>query len=689
VASINDSSVLEFTRLASRYAAARLPWKGVSMPSGCKWVLVSSALALLLLLLRPTPLLADDWRPVAPEDLALKDNPKQPGADAMVLYRQVDVDAKNASVINYLQIKIFTAAGVKEQSDVELPYDRSEESIQNLRARTIQPDGTVTEFTGQAFDKEIVKGEGIKYLAKTFTLPDVHPGSIIEYRYREQYDDSYYWSIEWAVQHHLYTREALFSIKPDPSSYAPALLYRLYNLPSTIKPQNHGNGVYTLDVRDVQGIEQEQLMPPESVLESKVKFYYHSLDEPDQETTLQYWNRVAKKWNASVDKFVDKKKQMDEAISQIVAPNDSPEQKLRKIYDRTLQIRNLDYEDDKTEKEDKQENIKPNDNVDDVLKHGYGHGIEINWLLIALSRAAGLEAADLRVASRNVYLFVPEQEASEELNDELVWVHAGDKDYYLDPAAHFYGFAQLPWDETGVGGVRISKDGAQIINTPAPSGSDNTIVRHAEVQVDSSLGMSGTLKADFTGQEAATLRSENRKEDENGRKKALGEDIKGWFPVGGTFQVTSISNWDDVEKPLHVEGNFTVPASSSSSFQRLLLPIEVFPTGEYSAFQPQTRVNSVYFAYPYERTDDLVISAPLGYTVQSLPPNQDVNRGAVIYSIGATKTSSGIEVKRHLLINGILYDKGDYPALRAFFSTVKTDDDAQALLQNGPTAQKN
>ncbi|HKQ88774.1 MAG TPA: DUF3857 domain-containing protein [Candidatus Acidoferrales bacterium] len=641
----------------------------------------------LLLVCVPSRLKADDWHIVSPDDLTLKDNPKQPGADAMVLYRQVDVDAKNASVMNYLQIKIFTDAGVKDQADVELRYDKSRESIQGVQARTIQPDGTITEFNGQTFDKEIVKGHGIKYLAKTFTMPNVHPGSVIEYRYREQSDDSYYWNLEWVVQHGLYTREARFSIKPDPSDYAPELLYRLYNLPDAIKPQKQGNGIYTLTIQDVPGIVAEDYMPPASVLESRVAFYYRNPDEPDRETTAQYWNRVGKKWNAQVEKFIDKKKELSEEVSHIVANGDSPEQKLQKIYARTLQIRNLSFEDEKSAKEAKQENIKDNNNVVDVLKHGYGGGVDINWLLMGLARAAGFDAADVRVAPRNSTIFDPNHQASVELSAELVWVHAGSKDYYLDAAAHYYGFNQLPWYETEAGGIKLTKDGAQIINTPDPAAADNTIVRHADVQLDRNMGMTGTLKVDFTGQEASSIRMDNRQEDEAGRKTNLADEIKAWLPLGATFQVTSIANWDDVEKPLHVEGTFAVPATSSIAYQRLLLPLEIFQTTEYGGFQSQRRVNNIYFSYPYEKTDDLVFQTPLGFSVQSLPPAQDVNRGAVVYSISASKQPSGVEVKRHMAVNGILFGKDAYPAIRAFFSTAKTDDDAQVLLQNGLAAR--
>ena len=61
---------------------------------------------------------APDWLPIAPEDLAMKDNPKQPGLDAMILYREVIDDVSKAkhrgdSEQEYVRIKIFTQEGTK------------------------------------------------------------------------------------------------------------------------------------------------------------------------------------------------------------------------------------------------------------------------------------------------------------------------------------------------------------------------------------------------------------------------------------------------------------------------------------------------------------------------------------------------------------------------------------------------
>src|SRR6202451_118524 len=194
-------------------------------------VILGIAVLAVVALASPRPSRAQDWLPVDPADLAMKDNPKQPGGDAMILYREVNEDAKNASVNNYTRIKIFTDAGVRSQSDVEIPYNKAQETVQSVRGRTIRPDGSIVEFDGKTYDKEIVKGSGIKYLAKTFTMPDVQPGSIIEYKYREQYDDRYYWSLSWTIQYDLFTRLASFSIKPDSSTYALPIQWRGYNLP--------------------------------------------------------------------------------------------------------------------------------------------------------------------------------------------------------------------------------------------------------------------------------------------------------------------------------------------------------------------------------------------------------------------------------------------------------------------------
>src|SRR5438045_7918308 len=105
--------------------------------------------------------------------------------------------------------------------------------------------------------------------------------------------------------------------------------------------------------------------------------------------------------------FIVKRKAMDQAVSEIVAASDSPETKLQNIYARVQQMRNTSYEREKTEQEQKRDKEKQINNVEDLWKRGYGDGDQLTWLFLGLSRAAGLEASAVKVATRNDHFFRP------------------------------------------------------------------------------------------------------------------------------------------------------------------------------------------------------------------------------------------------------------------------------------------
>ncbi len=69
----------------------------------------------------------------------------------------------------------------------------------------------------------------------------------------------------------------------------------------------------------------------------------------------------------------------------------------------------------------------------------------------------------------NVEIFVPQREDDGQLKTDLVWVRADSKEYYLDPSARFYPFGLLPWSETATSGIRISKNGGEVVQTPDAS----------------------------------------------------------------------------------------------------------------------------------------------------------------------------------------------------------------------------
>lgn len=146
-----------------------------------------------------------DWPAVNPDDLKMTSIKEQPGAPAVVLDREeIDDDMNNVQSV-YERIKILTDAG-REYANVEIPYSRRGFSITGVSGQTIHADGSIVPFTGKPFDKTVIKGGGIRINEKSFTLPDVQVGSIIDYKYSLRYEDHMLLPPEWEVQTDLFQR---------------------------------------------------------------------------------------------------------------------------------------------------------------------------------------------------------------------------------------------------------------------------------------------------------------------------------------------------------------------------------------------------------------------------------------------------------------------------------------------------
>ena len=282
------------------------------------------------------PVKADEWQPISPAELQMTSVEEAPGAPAVILYRQVDRNDVDNHEFNYLRIKILTEEG-RKYANVEIPFFDGNESVHSIKARTIRPDGSIANFEGKPIDKMIVKAKGVKYMAKVIVLPDVQVGSIIEYHYMDQLRERWLFDSHWIVSDELFTKYAKFSLKP--SEYLP-VRFSWQGLPTGVSPKLD-RGVVRLETTNIPAFPTEDYMPPQNELKARVDFLY------SEDSTMQadkFWKKEAKKKNDEVESFIGKRKGMEQAVAQIVSPNDTPEVKLQKIYARVQQLRNTGFE---------------------------------------------------------------------------------------------------------------------------------------------------------------------------------------------------------------------------------------------------------------------------------------------------------------------------------------------------------
>jgi hypothetical protein len=623
----------------------------------------------------------DEWLPVAPEELKMTSEPKALGAPAVILYRQVDRNDSNRATTeyNYVRIKILTEEG-RNHANVEIPFVKRFENVSGIRARTIRLDGSIANFDGKVYEQAIEKTRGTKYLAKTFNLPDVQVGSIIEYHWNYDFADNKIVSSRWILSEQLFTKRAVFTLKPY--SRPPWTLEWTWpaGLPQGTEPPKEGpDHIIRLTTQDVPAFVTEDHMPPANELKFRVDFIYH--DETPETDVDKFWKHFGKKADGKVEAFVDKRKAMEEAVASIVSPGDPPEVKLQKIYARVQQIQNLSYLPRKSAEERKHENMKEITNVEDLWKYQYGSGWDITWLFLALARAAGVEAYPCLVSGRGEYFFHKERFNGGELDANVVLAKVNGQDQYFDPGAAFTPYGLLPWMETGVTGLRLDRDGGTWIQTPLPASEQTQIERAAQLTLSSEGDLSGKLKVTFTGLAALAWRIEERNEDDASRKKALEDEVKAFIPSASEAQLANSPDWQNGNNPLVAEFELKVAGWASSAGRRELLPTGLFSASEKHLFEHADRVWPVYFRYPFRNVDDFTVELPQGWKVESVPKVVDHDVKAVRYSLKVEDNSSVLHIRRVLRSDLLMVDKDHYPVLRSFYQLVKTEDEQQAVLQ--------
>ena len=428
-------------------------------------------------------------------------------------------------------------------------------------------------------------------------------------------------------------------------------------------------------------------MPPPNQLKSRVDFAYEAEQSaPDAD---EFWKNVGKKRNDALEKFLGKPNAMEGAVGQIVSTSDPLEVKLRKIYDRVQHIRNTSFEFRKTQQEQEREKEKIDETVQDVWTRGYGNKQQLDWLFLALVRAAGFEAYGCWLSSRAEYFFTPKTMESGHLNETAVLVKLNERDLYFNPGAEFAPFGLLNWSETGTPGLRLDKDGGTWIKTTLPASSESRVERKAELRLSEVGDLEGKLTVTYTGLEAMYHRLDVRHLDEVGRKKLLEDQVKTQVPVATTAELTNQPDWNGSETPLVAEFDVKIPGWSSNAGKHVLIPAAIFVAAEKHIFEHANRVYPIYVEYPYEKVDDVAIEIPPAWQIESVPPAQERERGRVAYSLKAEGSKGTLHLARKLKVDFMILDSKNYPALRSFFEEVRTGDEEQVVLQPGMVNQNN
>jgi hypothetical protein len=624
---------------------------------------------------------AQDFRAATPEELAMKSLSSSPGASAAILdWVRVD-DDQNAAAAEYFRIKIFTDEG-KKHGDVEISYAAGypyNTNIVGITARTIRPDGTIVPFNGKIYDKVVFKGAGTTLRAKTFSLPDVQAGSILEYRYERRWAENLLFNTVWTLQRDIPIAHMKLTLQP----YAPKLSneYQQYFVFVGIPPGKKVEttaGVHTLELENMAPVPQEPLSPPEQAITAHVVFYYtQSRLDP-----ALFWENHTAEQRKEIERFL-KSKDAQALGRDLVAGSKDQREGLQKIYAKAQTIRNFSFESEKSSQELRKEAIDDSRNADQVLRKAAGFRHEINRLFVAMARGAGYQADAVRVATRDTSFFSKDVPDAEQVTGEIAVVTIEGKPLYLDPGTPSAPFGIVSWEKTDVPAFQISKDGVKWIEVPQHMPAEALTKRTALLHLNGEA-LEGTITVTFSGQEALTRRIRSSDEDDAARKKAIEDEVKAWFAEGAEIKTTEIIGLRSFEEPLKGTFEVSLPLVSRAG-SRVVLPMSVFTSAAKNPFSAATRMNPIYFPHAYQVQDEVRLSLPADLAVTSLPPPVKLDSGAFTYDNELKRDGSELTFRRTLSVDAMLVDKKYYNAMRSFFSAVTTADQKPLVLT--PVAQ--
>ncbi len=627
---------------------------------------------------------AAPWRPISPEDLALKEPRSDRNADAEALFRDVRLLNEASGfgyphnvISEYVRLKIFSERGRDKYGSVTLPY-WGKSTISNVEGRTVKPDGAVIELKKDAiFDKVLVNKRGFKTKVITFALPGIEVGSIIEYRWTMNIGEFITRYSPLDVQSSFPTDELTFHIKPVSSDWVqwPAMRFMPFgcNIDS-VSPS--ADGFTTISLHDIPAFHEEPYMPPEYGAKQWILVYY---EENEHTGADKYWSTLGKELYAEYSRQIKVDHEAKQIAAEVTSGGVTEEEKLALLL--AYCRRNLNGSDISPEDRDK---AKSNTTTSDTLRRKHGTAEEITLAFAALASAAGFEARVARLSDRARFLFNPNYQSAYFLDSTKVAVKVKGSWKFFDVNNRDLALGELSWQEQGVYALILDPKKPEFVKTPLASSEHSQLARIGAFKLDAEGNLDGDLREYYSGNESSAWRQRFGRLNDSERE-ALIRDM-----LGRRFSEYELSNLQfaipsDREKAIAVVYHLKIPNYAQRTGKRMFLHPAFFQAGFGTRFAETSRLNPIYFEYPWSESDYIEIQLPEGFSIDHGDTPSRVNFppiGKYVVSMSVEKGSRLI-YRRQLTFGSdqILYfDSRLYPLIKQIFEKVHSSDDHMLTL---------
>lgn len=641
-----------------------------------------------------------DWRPVTPDELKLTAPKVEADADAEGLLWEVQVADEDTGgdyqtvLRHYLKVKIFNERGREQFSKMDIPFGRIEGvgynvKIRDISARTTKPDGSVVLLKEtDIFDRDVVKGDGVKLKAKSFATPGIEPGAVVEYRWKEVRGAvSYYQRLQFARE--IPVQLVRYYIKPL-SHPELGMVGQPFNSTNTpfVKEKT---GYFSTTIANVPAFHEEPRMPPEYSIRPWMLLYYTKDTKVQEDKFWKDHGRSVYSGHKDVIKVTD---EVSRAAEEAVGGETDPDNKIEKIFHYVRAKVKYMLDDALNLTAEQIEKLKRNKNASETLKRGQGTVDDINHAFAAMAAAAGFETRIVNLPRRSDIFFPKWLTDDYFMRTENVAVNVNGTWRYFDPGSQYVPYGMLRWEEEGQPALVSDPKEPQWLTTPMSEATKSAEIRKGKFRLLEDGTLEGTASIEFTGHIGADHKEYNDDDTPQQREETLKNLVKSNILGSAEVSDITIENVADPDKPFKYTFKVRVPGYASRTGKRIFVQPNVFERGSKPMFESTNRRHEVYFQYPYSEQDELTIELPKGYTLESPDAPEKVadNGGISLNDVRIFVSNDGrtVTYKRNFSFGnkGVLRFKvNTYQALKALFEAFyKANSHALTLRQEATTA---
>jgi hypothetical protein len=629
-----------------------------------------------------TPAAPPLFGPVDPAELAMTDSRVEKGADAEALLwdtRVTDgVDMRGVfTEYRYLiRIKIFTDRGRDQYATVSVPVNGRIE-VSGIAGRTVRPDGTIVELkAADIFERTIAKLGTFSLRVKTFVMPAVEKGSVIEYRYTEHRLGTLSENLQLFFQRTLPVQRAVYHIKPlsvpGRISGMKAQWYHATPEQFTREP----DGAMMTSQSGLPAFHPEPMMPPAAELQPWLfVFYVTPQDIAQSRDASVYWTTVGKamseNFKAATAKIVTI--EVTKAAEPVRAAA-GLEAKIAAALAVTRTVTPLDAAPAELQKK-----FKFDQTVSDTLKRGVGGESHVRMLFAALALAGGLEVQGALAANRENLFMDPESANVAFLPEPLLVVRLAGDTRFVDPTNRYSMTGSVHWQQENEPALVGADANPGLVPVPLSPAQASVKTRSATLR----LLEDGTVEGDLTGEFSGHFSVGSKESYAQGTPAEWEKGFKESFTEHMTGVELTALKFLGLESPTASFGyslHLRMSGYAQKTGTRLFVRPAVFEYGEPPMFAAATRVNPIYFPFPWTERDTVTLTLPAGYEFEDAappPPATFGGHGAYEYAFTVSPDRHQVVLKRTLVFcntRQILFGVDEYPNIKKFFDLVGQND---------------